>query len=133
MTTHDDFSDLPGLLEQARAEVERLRFELSLAQRRAEVELDNYDQARAERDALREAARALVNELDAGSVSTCDWHRCEAIATRFLSWKCDSAVFCDKHAKKELRNPDVEPPLRNTETAIAAPLRAMRALLRVKP
>lgn len=119
---HQSLMQITAERDEARAEVERLRFELSLAQRRAEVELDNYDQARAERDALREAARAMV-EAAADMAPHCPRCHARVAVTKRCPGPRGGAWFsCDEHATANA-----------TDLNHAPALRRLRAMLEAKP
>lgn len=100
---------------------EQLRGARILAEARAE-----RDQAIAERDALREAAAALVADLES---KYGDWPRfcgapfCERVALH----DDGDTVACDEHQEDLIRDDG----LRNL--SYAAPLRALRKLLEQKP
>lgn len=98
----------------------------------AQVEAER-DELRADLTALRDAARALVEAPGLGEVQGCD--KCAAFATRLMEWNEDGvfdAFLCDHHAEKQLASDD-PPPLHDRELHIAAPLRALRALVEEKP
>lgn len=83
------------------------------------------DEARAERDALREAARALLT----AALDECDAYGCQAVATRLLSGGDDAGVYCDACAE-DLQAPCGGPEECDFSDLDHAPaLRALRALL----
>jgi hypothetical protein len=89
--------------------------------------LATIDAVTAERDALREAVRALVEALDVHGVKACE--ECEALATRYLlSCITGDTYLCDSHAKDRLAR-ETPAPLQAKNEPVAAPLRALRALL----
>lgn len=106
-------------LDEAKAQAE------GLGEFAAQV-MAERDTARAALAQLREVARALLDALlvDDGP-SVCE--DCNQIATHVLVWELDSECLCDRHAAEQIG--DDMSPVEVQETVIAAPLRALRAIL----
>lgn len=108
------------------------RVTITLAPGEATGVADDIERLVAERDALREAAGALVEALRVGCPKTCEHAHCSAMATRFMQWRGTGfgEDVCDDHVEEfRAENGGEEPELDDQEFYVAAPLRALRALL----
>lgn len=82
---------------------------------------------------LREAARALVSDLedlDGEAITVCDSITgCDALALRGLCYGCNTRDLCDEHAQQFETGPEAERPLDAYDLSYAPALRRLRALL----
>lgn len=112
-------------------ERDTLRIQLAGMEEFAVKKMEERDAAEQKLSAIREAAKALLDALDS-STEPCGECGCNAIATRYLGWELDGESLCDAHAAEQLASDDL-PPVEDHDFPVAAPIRALRALLEVKP
>ncbi len=113
-------------LDAAEKERDELRLRLAQAEEALDVERAGAMHAQLEADALREAGRALVADLEGATGDFPDWCNSPRGCCRLASFvgECDRGV-CDEH-KSDLRG-DLE------ELSYAPALRRLRALVEVRP